>query len=149
MRLEEAYRLLGVPADSDLERVAEVYRRLARATHPDVSADRDASARFAALASAYHLVSAAARSGHVTGRQEDDVPPSSQTPTSESSESPQTSTPNPAETPTATSRSGFRSGARPLGEVSPYLRTGPGRRPIVAGPVSVRHLRDHDASGER
>jgi len=114
-RLEEAYRVLGVPADSDLEHVAEAYRRLARATHPDVNADPDAAARFAALAAAYRLVS---------GRTPDPPPP-----------------PTPSDPATATSPAGPPSGsvgAPPLGTASPYLRAGPGRPPIVAGPVSVR-----------
>ena len=130
-RLEEAYRLLGVPADSDPERVAEAYRRLARATHPDVSADPDAAARFVALASAYRLVSAAARSAQSTGRPQEGG-------TSRSGRAP-------ADPPPATSRAGAASGsmgAPPLGEVSPYPRAGHGRPPIVAGPVSVRRLRD-------
>jgi len=61
-RLEEALRVLGIPANSGPEQVAEAYRRLARATHPDVSADPDAAARFATLAAAYRLASASARS---------------------------------------------------------------------------------------
>lgn len=54
-----ARRLLGVPADSDPAAVAQAYRRLARATHPDVSADPEAAKKFAALAAAYRLLSAA------------------------------------------------------------------------------------------
>ena len=60
-RLEEAWQILGVPANSDPGQVAEAYRRLARATHPDVSTDPDAAARFATLAWAYRLVSETAR----------------------------------------------------------------------------------------
>lgn len=56
-RRVEAFGLLGIPADSDQNAVAHAYRRLARATHPDVSDDPDAADRFAAVATAYQLVS--------------------------------------------------------------------------------------------
>jgi hypothetical protein len=59
-RRTEAFQVLGVPADSDAEAVAHAYRRLARLTHPDVSADPEAAARFATLAAAYRLASQAA-----------------------------------------------------------------------------------------
>ena len=54
--IEEALRVLGVAADSDPATVAHAYRRLARATHPDVSPDPDATHRFATVAAAYRLV---------------------------------------------------------------------------------------------
>ncbi|GAA3649798.1 hypothetical protein GCM10022237_06900 [Nocardioides ginsengisoli] len=53
----EAFRVLGVPAGSDVATVARAYRRLARTTHPDVSSDPDAAGRFAALAAAFALAS--------------------------------------------------------------------------------------------
>jgi hypothetical protein len=53
----EAFRLLGLPLGSDREAVARAYRRLARATHPDVSADPKASDQFATLTAAYRLAS--------------------------------------------------------------------------------------------
>lgn len=56
-RRVEAFGVLGIPADSDQDAVAHAYRRLARATHPDVSDDPDAADRFAAVAAAYQLVS--------------------------------------------------------------------------------------------
>ena len=52
----EAYRLLGIPAGSDRETVAHAYRRLARATHPDVSRDPKTADRFAILTEAYRVV---------------------------------------------------------------------------------------------
>ncbi len=132
-RLEEAYRLLGIPANSDPERVAEAYRRLARATHPDVSADPEAAARFAALTSAYRLASATARSEHSTGRLHQGGMPGT-------------------DSPAATSAAGSGSdseGVRPLGEVSPYPRAGLRRQPpLVAGPVLVRRFRDDPGAGE-
>lgn len=51
-----AFRLLGIPAGSDPEAVVHAYRRLARVTHPDVSADPEAADRFATLTAAYRLV---------------------------------------------------------------------------------------------
>ncbi len=59
--IEEALRVLGVAADSDPATVAHAYRRLARATHPDVSPDPDATHRFATVAAAYRLVADRAR----------------------------------------------------------------------------------------
>ena len=56
-QLEEALQVLGIPADSDRETVTGAYRRLARATHPDVSPNPDAAERFATVAAAYRLVS--------------------------------------------------------------------------------------------
>lgn len=52
----EAFGVLGIPADSDQDAVVHAYRRLARATHPDVSNDPDAADRFATVAAAYQLV---------------------------------------------------------------------------------------------
>lgn len=56
-RRVEAFGVLGIPADSDQDAVVHAYRRLARATHPDVSDDPDAADRFATVAAAYQLVS--------------------------------------------------------------------------------------------
>ena len=56
-RRVEAFRVLGIPADSDQDAVVHAYRRLARATHPDASEDDDAADRFATVAAAYQLVS--------------------------------------------------------------------------------------------
>lgn len=53
----QAFGVLGIPADSDQDAAAHAYRRLARATHPDVSDDPDAADRFATVAAAYALVS--------------------------------------------------------------------------------------------
>jgi hypothetical protein len=57
-QVSEALKVLGIPGGSDQEAVNNAYRRLARATHPDVSSDPDAAERFAALNAAYRLVSA-------------------------------------------------------------------------------------------
>lgn len=54
----EAFRVLGIPTDSAQDAVAHAYRRLARATHPDVSSDPGAADRFATVAAAYRLLSA-------------------------------------------------------------------------------------------
>src|SRR3954454_2278744 len=60
-QLAEALKVLGIPADSDHQRVTDAYRRLARMTHPDVSPDPEAAERFATLTAAYRLVSASTR----------------------------------------------------------------------------------------
>lgn len=58
-RHSEAFRVLGIPVDSDRATVARAYRRLALATHPDVSGDPVAAERFAALTAAYQLATEA------------------------------------------------------------------------------------------
>lgn len=64
----EAFRVLGIPADSDQDAVAHAYRSLARTTHPDVSADPGAADRFATIAAAYRLLSAAPRTTSISVR---------------------------------------------------------------------------------
>jgi hypothetical protein len=54
----EAFRVLGIPSDSDRAAVTRAYRRRARSVHPDVSTDPGAADRFAALAAAYRLARA-------------------------------------------------------------------------------------------
>ena len=53
----EAFKLLGIPRDSEPDAIAHAYRRLARTIHPDVSAAADAAERFADLAEAYRIAS--------------------------------------------------------------------------------------------
>lgn len=64
----EAFRVLGIPTDSDREAIAQTYRRLARACHPDVSNDPGAAERFAAVAAAYRLLSAGTGTAPVSVR---------------------------------------------------------------------------------
>jgi hypothetical protein len=59
-RRADAFHVLGIPVDSDADEVVRAYRRLARATHPDVSADPEAADRFATLGAAYRLAYQAA-----------------------------------------------------------------------------------------
>lgn len=58
-RIVDAFRLLGIPLDSDRRAVVHAYRQLARAVHPDVSSAGDAAERFGRLTEAYHLATAA------------------------------------------------------------------------------------------
>jgi hypothetical protein len=58
-QVKEALEVLGIPADSDRQRVTDAYRRLARLTHPDVSSAPDAAERFAMVTAAYRLLTAA------------------------------------------------------------------------------------------
>jgi hypothetical protein len=48
-----AFATLGVAEDADRDAVTRAYRRLARATHPDVSPAADSAERFNALTAAY------------------------------------------------------------------------------------------------
>ena len=62
-QLDEALRVLGIPADSDRETLTSAYRARARATHPDVSPEPDAAEQFAAVTGAYRALSAAGDPG--------------------------------------------------------------------------------------
>jgi DnaJ domain len=59
--LQSALALLGLGTDAGPDQVRRAYRRLALATHPDVSPTADAAARFDALARAHRLVADAIR----------------------------------------------------------------------------------------
>ncbi|KAA1426840.1 DnaJ domain-containing protein [Nocardioides antri] len=59
-KVRAAFALLGLRPDADQLAVLAAYRRLARATHPDVSSERDAAERFTALSAAYQQAMAAA-----------------------------------------------------------------------------------------
>src|SRR3954469_3808397 len=60
-KLAQALEMLGVTLDSDGATVRRAYRRLARATHPDMSPDPVAAERFASVHAAYRLVCDAPR----------------------------------------------------------------------------------------
>ena len=53
-----ALAMLGLTARASAREVTQAYRRLAKATHPDIAgpSDHDATRRFAALTEAYHLL---------------------------------------------------------------------------------------------
>ena len=121
-QLEEALQVLGIPADSDRRTVTGAYRRLARATHPDVSPNPDAAERFATVAAAYRLVSGAPEPGHHVRQRSEDL-------------SDHWSTPAQGGAP-------FLLGAWPVGPDGPWHRP-----PIVAGPVVVRGV--HRDGGSR
>jgi len=59
--LRADWAVLGLAADVDRHQVTRAYRRLARATHPDVSPSPDAAARFAAVTNAYRRAIEATR----------------------------------------------------------------------------------------
>lgn len=79
--LEDAWAVLGLAADADRDQVTRAYRRLARATHPDVSPTPDAAARFAAVARAYRRAVEATR-GQETGPRSTDTTPRERSSTS-------------------------------------------------------------------
>lgn len=56
-----ALGVLGLPAGATPEQITRAYRRLARATHPDVVGDTDPAAgdRFAVISDAYHSLASA------------------------------------------------------------------------------------------
>lgn len=52
-----AYDLLGIRRDADLEEIKQAYRRIAKELHPDVNAgDTEAADRFKAITAAYNLL---------------------------------------------------------------------------------------------
>ena len=53
-----AFAVLGLPTDATRIEIAQAYRRLARATHPDLSGEADAEERFAAISAAYEQATA-------------------------------------------------------------------------------------------
>ena len=59
--LRAAWAVLGVPAGPTSDQVTRAYRHLARSTHPDVSTNADAAARFDAATNAYRLAVEVAR----------------------------------------------------------------------------------------
>lgn len=72
--LEAAWAVLGLAAGADRDQVTRAYRRLARATHPDVSPTPDAAARFAAVANAYRRAVEATRGQETEPRSTDPTP---------------------------------------------------------------------------
>lgn len=142
-QLAQALKALGIPADSDRERVTNAYRRLARVTHPDVSTDPGAAERFATVTAAYRLVSASTSHSRHSGR------------AAASSESALLRPPPPRSSrPDDLAGDCATPGADParsrlLFAVSPYLRAQFWGRPsIVAGPVMVRRAQGDVGLGE-
>ena len=80
--LEAAWAVLGLAAGADRDQVTSAYRRLARATHPDVSPTPDAAARFAAVANAYRRAVEAARGQETGPRSPDTTTPGERSSTS-------------------------------------------------------------------
>ena len=144
-RLDEALKVLGIPAGSDHEAVASAYRRLARATHPDVSPEPDAAARFAAVTAAYRVVCPAPHS-RLHPRPQSQQRPAS-TDWSLRWFAPPANLHQPGDFAGGWSSSGpDPGGARFLFGVSPVAPARSWRRPpIVAGPVLVRRVQP-DAS---
>lgn len=52
------YRVIGLARDATPDEIKQAYRRLARKYHPDVSTEKNAEARFKALAQAYQVLGA-------------------------------------------------------------------------------------------
>lgn len=65
--MTDPHALLGVPRNATLDQIRAAYRRLARQTHPDVSAHPEATARFAAISDAYQRL-LNAELGHIPPR---------------------------------------------------------------------------------
>jgi curved DNA-binding protein CbpA len=126
-QLDEALKVLGIPAGSDRDTVNNAYRRLARVTHPDVSSEPDAAEQFAAVTAAYRLVSASDR-------------PAARPPFGPASGSPESAPPRPAPRPRSVDD------LRDL--LGDWTTASYGNRPaIVAGPVIIRPARRDSGPG--
>jgi hypothetical protein len=66
VQVDEARRLLGVSEGTDATTLRATYRQLLRRTHPDVSNERDATARTVALTAAYQLLASLPASAEVS-----------------------------------------------------------------------------------
>jgi hypothetical protein len=144
---DEALTVLGIPADSDRETVTSAYRRLARATHPDVSPDPDAAQRFATVAAAYRLVSVAPAPG--TGLHPEAEPRTRDSLRVWPAPPPNFFEPEDIADDWATRASDPDPASLLLG-VSPPGTARSWRRPsIVAGPVMVRRVQPDAGSGGR
>ena len=149
--LEAAWAVLGLTANANRDQVSRAYRRMARATHPDVSPSPDAAARFAAIANAYRRAIEATR-GHDPGRGEAE-PTGPRAPGARRSEinsstdgtvwvhvsAPRAQTQPVNETPELMLRSG-------LGGPPPGYPSRLSSAPIVAGPVQVQPSSDPNLS---
>lgn len=56
MKYKDYYAILGVPRGASDDEIKKAYRRLARKYHPDVSKEKDATARFQEMAEAYETL---------------------------------------------------------------------------------------------
>ena len=146
-QLDEALKVLAIPVDSDPETVTNAYRRLARATHPDVSPDPDAAVQFATVTAAYRLVSAVPQAA-LHPRQHSEGRPAA-TGSFLRSTAPRPNAYEPEDFADHGARPASDPGAaRLLLGVSPFGPARSWRRPpIVAGPVVVRRV--HPEAGKQ
>ena len=147
--LEAAWAVLGLAAGADRDQVTSAYRRLARATHPDVSPTPDAAARFAAVANAYRRAVEATRGQETGPRSTDPTTPRERSSTSGTAPaSAQADAWIHVSTPMVQDRSSLDAAETILpltgrgrpgrGHSSPLGSTPLGSAPIVAGPVHVQ-----------
>ena len=61
--LRDPYRVLGVPDDATPEEIKLAYRRLTKATHPDVNPAKDAAETFRRVNAAYEILADTERRG--------------------------------------------------------------------------------------
>jgi DnaJ domain len=148
-QLDEALKVLGIRADSDRATVTSAYRRLARATHPDVSPAPDAAERFATVAAAHRLVSGVPRARPHPG-------PDAEDGTGPTNAFPGSTAPMSSRGEHEASADDWTSPALDLGGVSLLLRVSPfasvrswRRPPIVAGPTVVRRAQPGAGEEER
>jgi DnaJ domain len=147
-RLDEALKVLGIPPGSDHESVASAYRRLARATHPDVSTDPDATAQFAAVTAAYRLVCRSTHARPHPRLHPQDGPASTSWSLGWPAPAPNLYQPEDLaggwSTPTWHPRGRFLLGVSPVAPARLWRRP-----PIVAGPVLVRRVQTNADSRGR
>ena len=75
MRAEEAWRVLGLPAQPSAREVKIAFRRLAKSTHPDAIGGSTATSKFARITEAYEVALADAIAAGRIGAPGRDLPP--------------------------------------------------------------------------
>ena len=76
MRREEAWRVLGTPAQPSAREVKAAFRRLAKSTHPDAIGGGTSTSQFARITEAYEVALADAVTSGRIGAPRREVPPS-------------------------------------------------------------------------
>lgn len=134
----DAYKVLQVDPEADVEVIQAAYRRLARKYHPDLTSDADAAARMAALNAAWALVGKpAARAAYDRGRATPAAPTTPTAPAAPAAPSAPSATAGPApRSPEAVSRDWTSGRSTQGGGFDPAMRAADGLG--AAGPPPGR-----------
>jgi hypothetical protein len=101
MRNEEAWRVLGLPAQPSAREVKSAFRRLAKSTHPDAIGGGRTASQFARITEAYEVALADAMAAGRIGAPTRDLPPARTAPASRRTPQPARPQPGAKSTPSA------------------------------------------------